>query len=337
MKKRKLEQLVAELGPAILVGGYARTILLGCPVTITYSGGSWRAEFAFTPDVVKHWEEEKLLALLIKGVTWEACPFDQTTFADWQVGSPQQERRFQEFRHQMEGTPVKTAPRKKKKPVTSRTLTIVIDPASYEPALCQQCDAELSLEESRKGSMFCGDRCAQVAATIRSARVSTRNGKYHEIDSQGNPSMTRMATDLRIAFVSFGNGYPTKARKLTEQQRIAIFERDDYTCQYIDPETGVMCGRIATDIDHISGSSPDPSNLRALCKGCNVGRAIKRLPTLTPEQEAIKASIWASINARYPQRPCHDEQRWKHIWGDVKRIHREGPTQAERLRRIADL
>jgi hypothetical protein len=55
--------------------------------------------------------------------------------------------------------------------------------------------------------------------------------------------------------------------------RLQILERDNYTCQI----GGRWCTRQATQVDHIvpppqGGAWFDPSNLRASCRKCNMGR-----------------------------------------------------------------
>lgn len=49
-----------------------------------------------------------------------------------------------------------------------------------------------------------------------------------------------------------------------EKLRLAILERDGYSCTWVD--RGIRCNAHATDVDHIEGHDDDPSNLRALCK-----------------------------------------------------------------------
>lgn len=305
-----LSVMARVLEPKIRAGGYGMVVINGCMVMITCKT-KWRAEMQYAKDVSQVWDGRTLLSVLECGVHRKACPFHQTAVSDWSFGSTTTEKRYQENKK-----------KQIKYKAKHRTIPSTDIAAPYEPALCHHCTNPILLEASLKGAMFCCDRCQEVAAIIRSARISIENGKYDEESDDGGPSMTKMVTDLKIVFVSFGDGYPKKARYLTKEQKQAIMYRDNGTCQ--------MCGKPATDIDHISGSSPDPSNLRALCKYCNVTRAIKKLRPLTPEQEARKAAIWKAILADEPQRLCHDETLWKHIWSDVKRIHKQVPTQAER-------
>ncbi len=53
------------------------------------------------------------------------------------------------------------------------------------------------------------------------------------------------------------------------QVRAQVLDRDGHRCQ--------LCGAPATHVDHVTpkrdGGSDHPSNLRALCAACNLGRA----------------------------------------------------------------
>jgi len=80
-----------------------------------------------------------------------------------------------------------------------------------------------------------------------------------------------------------------------------------------------MCGRVATEIDHIRGSSPELSNLQSLCGACNRSKALAavRLVTAESDPEAfarIKAQLdrlAARVAAVIPLKLCDDEDGWK--------------------------
>src|SRR6266849_1951825 len=121
-----------------------------------------------------------------------------------------------------------------------------IDPG-YEVGICQNCDAQLTLQQARRGKLFCSEKCQQTAKTVRYGRATLLDGRYKR------DPLVRQAIDIRIAII-LGGGYPKKARTLSHEQREAIFTRDGRRCR--------LCGAPATDIDHIAGSSSDLENFR---------------------------------------------------------------------------
>jgi hypothetical protein len=169
--------------------------------------------------------------------------------------------------------------------------------------LCLSCDNEMTYGQAMKGDLFCSKLCQYTAETIRYARRSIKNGNY-----DADP-LVREAIDIRIgAFISNKSRYPYEERKLSPAQREAIFTRDNYTCQ-ID---GPSCTGKATEIDHINGSSSNPSNLRAVCRPCNMGR-FERVPA-SPEQSRIIGAMWERINSPEPMRECDDDVVWPNVW-----------------------
>lgn len=131
------------------------------------------------------------------------------------------------------------------------------DDDEYEVGVCQNCDAQLTLQQARHGTLFCREKCQQTAEIVRYGRATLRDGRY-----QRDP-LVRRAIATRIALI-LGGGYPKKARALSRERREAIFARDGWRCR--------LCGAPATEIDHIAGSSPDPENLQAICASCNYTR-----------------------------------------------------------------
>ncbi len=176
-----------------------------------------------------------------------------------------------------------------------------IDPG-YEVGICQNCDAQLTLQQARRGKLFCSEKCQQTAKTVRYGRATLLDGRYHQ------DPLVRQAIDMRIAHI-LGGGYPEKARHLSPEQREAIFTRDDRRCR--------LCGAPATDIDHIAGSSSDPENLQALCKPCNMAKARANFRSATPEEAAEGNAIRARITAERPVRLCDDEKKWDELWREI--------------------
>jgi 5-methylcytosine-specific restriction endonuclease McrA len=167
---------------------------------------------------------------------------------------------------------------------------------------CQNCDAPLTPEQARHGTLFCSEKCQQTAKAIRYGRATLRDGRYQrDLD-------VRQAIDMRIAHI-LGGGYPERACSLSDEQREAIFIRDNRRC--------CLCGAPATSIDHIAGSSPDPSNLQALCKPCNMAKARAHFRKATLEEAAEGNAIWARIRATQPVRLCDDEKQWNELQKEI--------------------
>lgn len=172
----------------------------------------------------------------------------------------------------------------------------------YDFGSCQNCDTVLTPEQARRGVLYCKPVCSQIAATIRYARATLRDGRYER-----DPEVSR-AIDIRIAMALSG-GYPTKERTLPSALREEIFTRDKYTCK--------LCGAVATEIDHIRGSSSDSSNLQALCKPCNMKKAEANFRPATPEEEQQAKRIWERINMEQPLRICDDDETWNDTYRDI--------------------
>jgi len=166
---------------------------------------------------------------------------------------------------------------------------------------CLNCLERLTKKQLRQGKLYCSKLCGDTAITVRYARRTIADGRY-------NDSLVKMAIDVRIAAILSG-GYPTQERKISPEVRAAIFERDNHLCK--------VCGAPATEIDHIKGSSSDPINLQAICKPCNMSKAMATSKPATPEQRAIADAIRDRINAEKPIRICDDEKDWDTQWRKI--------------------
>ncbi len=113
---------------------------------------------------------------------------------------------------------------------------------------CANCGEPVEIA-SAHCSLFCHD----MAKHVRYFRARLSEGRLNDSD------IKQAMGDKLLSL--FKGGYPAKERALTPEQREAIFERDQRTCQ--------LCGAQADQIDHIAGDSADPSNLRAVCGPCN--------------------------------------------------------------------
>jgi hypothetical protein len=149
---------------------------------------------------------------------------------------------------------------------------------------CANCDAVLEIENQ---TLFCGEFCTQVASFVRYARRVARD-PVRSVDPEVKEAIrTRMA-------ILIGGGYPERARRLTDEQRAAIIERD-------------------------GGSSSDPSNLQLLCDRCHNAKTQQAFVPATPVQSSWAKELWDTrIFVDQPVRLCDDDQHWDSVWRKLK-------------------
>lgn len=162
---------------------------------------------------------------------------------------------------------------------------------------CPNCDGPI-LDGPK---LFCTEQCSQTAGLVRWWRNILVNGKIDDIDIQDLVHMRLVKT--------VKGGYPRKERHLDPVQRYEIFERDKGLC--------VQCKQPGKEIDHIHGSSADPSNLQLLCRLCHEDKTYRELDKLeTPEEIAAAKVIEARATSTAPVRVCDDPAIWNDIWRD---------------------
>jgi hypothetical protein len=167
----------------------------------------------------------------------------------------------------------------------------------WETLSCVNCTKDIDEKKP-----YCSTFCSEFAATVRYARRAIADGRINAPDVQeGLGAKLLMLT---------GGGYPRLQRALSRRERDAIFLRDNRTCQ--------ICAKPATQIDHIAGSSNDPTNLRAVCRSCNIGTAFANAQTITavddPEAFARISRLFEElafrVAVRYNVRLCDDPATW---------------------------
>jgi hypothetical protein len=73
-------------------------------------------------------------------------------------------------------------------------------------------------------------------------------------------------------------------------------------------------------IQHLDGSSNDPSNLEAWCFRCNTQDALAKLqPTTDTARLALARAIKARWQAAEPVRACDDPRTWPSLWRQLAR------------------
>jgi hypothetical protein len=175
-------------------------------------------------------------------------------------------------------------------------------PPVPEPGVrCLSCGADLNVR-----SLYCDEFCKGVAKFVRYVRGCQADGRVRKPDIQE-------AIGVRILMLN-GGGYPERERDLPAALRKSIFLRDEGKCQ--------VCGDVATQIDHIKGSSDAPFNLRAACGPCNRRLAFEAAGIADSEQQAFIEELWDDLAERVaasaPIRVCDDPDEWKHKWRSLK-------------------
>jgi len=130
--------------------------------------------------------------------------------------------------------------------------------------LCSHCLTPLDPTEiGRKHSAFCSSHCQQQAMFVRYLRGVIRDGRCLR------PDVLFTILSNHIPFLSLDLAYLRP--RIKGDLRQAVLERNDGLC--------VICNDAeATEIDHISGGSEDPSNLRGLCRGCHMTKVRGPIP-----------------------------------------------------------
>jgi len=162
-----------------------------------------------------------------------------------------------------------------------------------DPIPCANCARPVVPARQRT---YCSDLCSQVADWVRYFQRVRSDGRFQRFDIQE-------ALGMKLAHIAAG-GYDDRGRALSAENRRVIFERDGGLCQ--------QCGKLGTEIDHISGSNANPSNLQLLCHNCHMK---KSQSVMVPAASDVVATVHEPIHERAletPNRQPCDELTWSH-------------------------
>jgi len=170
---------------------------------------------------------------------------------------------------------------------------------------CANCDAPFGLPRCRT-SPYCSVRCHDQAKYVRYARTKRRE--------HGDKLPADIAYALRIKRAhALGDGYDATVRHIPADVRREVWERDGGLC--------VMCGAPGEEIDHRSGSSNDPANLRVLCRRCHREITVAHIrPTFDGAVLLDARTLLARELAATPLRPC-DAPDWEETWRAWRKAH----------------
>lgn len=199
-----------------------------------------------------------------------------------------------------------------------------IEPRQFVPGRCVNCD---SSDVSMRRPLYCSEGCSQTAELVRYVRARRREGTASRPD-------IREAIQMRTAQVLSG-GYPEAERRVPRQVRALVFERAGDRCEscgvvldFQDPN-----GPAGATIQHVSGNSSDPTNLKAYCRRCNTVDAQSKFVPVTAGscQAALLSELQARWDAPHPARVCDDDQNWKTMWRSFSAEAKEAIALAEDL------
>ena len=160
------------------------------------------------------------------------------------------------------------------------------------PHPCANCARVVFGRNSTK--TYCSDLCSQAASFVRYYSEINADGRIEEGDR-------RDAAMMKLAHIASG-GYKATERRLSKDVREAVTRRANGVCKF--------CGEPAKEIDHISGSSPELSNLQLLCHSCHLAKSQSRLMPATAEvASAVHDRLIRRCLQSVPQQPC-DRMDW---------------------------
>lgn len=150
---------------------------------------------------------------------------------------------------------------------------------------------------SGTAAAFCSPHCRKQAEGVRYLRAIIRDGR------SADPMTAMVAYNNIVVFLALDLAY-TRPR-LGSGLRSDVLSRNDGLC--------VQCHLApATEVDHISGPSEDPANLRGLCRECHENKPRGNIPDdLTRDgtgnvdyDEASRDSSKAGATPWHPLRRC---------------------------------
>lgn len=158
------------------------------------------------------------------------------------------------------------------------------------------------LPEDVKG-LWCSTWCNDINTKVRYWRAVQRDGRIDDLD-------IRFQIQMNMAFLLIG-GYRALGRRPSAETRKKVVERDEGLCQ--------SCGKPGSDLDHIDGSSDDPSNLQMLCGDCHRAKTAEALEPADDESRALILAL--NLSRVMPDEPrllADDEEAWAGLWQKIR-------------------
>lgn len=210
----------------------------------------------------------------------------------------------------------------------------------YNPDLCINCFGPIP-SVRQISALMCCDACQQIAEGVRGLR--------RWVSKPGNVlNMDEIAQRQRFVCCAISkDGYGKRARQVSPDLRDNVFKRAGYRCELCGRPRGNSFESMLT-IQHMRGSSNDPSDLKAYCRQCNTiealrfvapsqlgGYSAEQLKKLNivviknpdalrePRVERLMREIQLRVLSDTPVIPCDDASAWKHRYGHLQAKRRD--------------
>lgn len=170
-----------------------------------------------------------------------------------------------------------------------------MDSWTWEPGLCLHCFRAVDTDNNVAKGMYCSRVCQDQAEKVRYVRRTIRDGRL------ADPWVATTLCTNHIPFLALDLGYVRPP--VTGPLRAEVLGRNEGLC-------AECLAAPATEVDHISGGSNDPDNLRGLCHPCHEAKPRGAIPSdLTRDGEGTidrseasreLAHRWQAVLSREP-------------------------------------
>ena len=177
----------------------------------------------------------------------------------------------------------------------------------WRVGVCAHCLVPLVPEQvTSSHAVFCSLHCQKQAESVRYVRRAIRDGRI------ADPKTAVVVRNNMIVFLALDIAYVRP--QVPQELRVGVLTRNGGMC--------VECNEVpATEVDHISGGSQAPENLRGLCRSCHEMKPRGAVPDDltrdgngkvddTPTAAVLQTAWLAAIRA---SEPLGDTPEWHNL------------------------
>ena len=183
----------------------------------------------------------------------------------------------------------------------------------YTPGKCLNCEASVP----NRRSLYCGERCRQIAELVRYARRKLADGTYDRPDIA--EAITIRKSQLIVGF------YDKRSRKVDEEARQGLLARSHGRCEKcgckFTPE-----GDSRFTVQHTAAENGVV--LEAWCYRCSMNHAQSVSFTLSDEEAGFLGWFEFRVRSPEPVLLCDDPQNWPTIYRQLQHAARRSGGDA---------